>query len=927
MAYPDNPEFIDFVDERTEPAEVEGEEHSITAGDYTYSLNEVPDTEFSISCTGDVNGSYTVSFTNAAPGSGCVYVNPLNGNVLHCATDAPDDLTWSYWGRGTANNKRMLEQYRAPIEDVHKVARQFWVSATFPASQGVNTAKGNGEIAGRLVEYNGGTQDFSSITFDNPGYYKAIRLALDSAGAIAFSQGEEASSRVLCDDPPAIPESKTLAIVFLHDGANITDDDVVNTLIEVSYHSGDPGSGGSGDVAKYQYASGVVSGDAVCLTAPNTVNKADADDDDRVPAIGFVEEILDETYCTVRSSGAFDFSSKTTSYDSLTFGQQVYLSTAAGRITQTRNETPDEWDQPLGVALSSTRIQIAIGAATKNRGGDDPDPEGGKRKYESGVAEAEFVYLKTDAETVDEAKADSKDTIPAIGIVDKIIDATWCLVKNNFWWLTSEHGGKTPGNLTPDVAGTMFFISQTVEGEATKVVATNPEYYFQEACKQIDDAGTKFLICCGQAYKPEPDDPDDGYDADCASDVNVGQTVYLDANGVARKTDATDDAKKDAVGIVKAVNAANNRCSIVRPPNVYDPGANYIGGEYLLDPSTSGAWGLASNILFCPGHWKVRIGWGRGASLGGVLVDIKVYGKCKVPGDDEGGDDDPSDGRLIGFFYADFYIAPTTWVELVPGSPPNYVIPCDNTNPAAVTGVVLNCEDDGTHIVCGVLVYGLYGSGYTPGQPYFALGAPATQGEIDKVIVLGKYIKEAGVGHDSGGIFVDPKPPVYADPDGGDPVPLTNFVALEDPVPFPSPYDKLRGTDGTHVLGKVSGNWDSKLAEWLMELPTGVQSVDFFAKSTGAGAGAFLELDLCRGSDDVSVLSTKAKLVTTGDGVRGDTLPQSGNSAGHIRAVIDQTKMPVSPGETLYWKYTPNGIFTTDPYGIGVMLNRYAVKG
>ena len=189
MAYPDNPEFIDFVDERTEPAEVEGEEHSITAGDYTYSLNEVPDTEFSISCTGDVNGSYAVSITNAAPGSGCVYVNPLNGNVLHCAIDAPDDLTWSYWGRGTANNKHMLQQYREPIENVHKVARQFWVSATSPASQGVNVAKGNGVVAGKLVEYNGGTKDFSSVTFDNPGYCKAIRLALDAAANLTYSEG------------------------------------------------------------------------------------------------------------------------------------------------------------------------------------------------------------------------------------------------------------------------------------------------------------------------------------------------------------------------------------------------------------------------------------------------------------------------------------------------------------------------------------------------------------------------------------------------------------------------------------------------------------------------------------------------------------------------------------------------------------------
>ena len=929
MAYPDNPAFIDFVDERTESAEIEEEEHSTTVGEYTYSLNEVPDTEFSISCTGDVNGSYTVSFTNAAPGSGCVYVNPLNGNVLHCATDAPDDLTWSYWGRGTANNKRMLEQYREPIEDVHKVARQFWVGATSPASQGVNVAKGNGEIAGKLVEYSGGTQDFSAMTFDNPGYYKAIRLALDSSGSVTYSEGEEAPSRALCDDPPSIPESKTLAIVFLHDAQNIADDDVVNTLIEVSYHSGDPDSGGSGDVAKYQYASGVVSGDAVCLTSPNTVNKADADDDVRVPAIGFIEEILDETYCTVRSSGVFEFSSKATSYDSLTFGQQVYLSTAAGHITQTQNETPDEWDQPLGVALSSSKIQITVGAATRNKaggGGNEPGPEGGKYSYDAGVAEAEFVYLKTDVKTVDEAKANSGSTMRSIGIVDCVIDEDWCLVKNNYWWFTGEHQGKTPGNLTPGSAGDKFYISVTTEGEVQATESLNSEHYIQHACTQID-SGTVFLICCGPASKPQPDNPEDGYDTDCASDVSRGDSVYLDTNGVARKTDATNDAKKDAIGIVKAVNTANNRCSIVRPPNVYDPDSNYTGGEYFLDPNTAGGWDLNSNILFCPGHWKVRIGWGRGTSLGGLLVDIHSYGKLGDSGDDVGGDDDPTTGRLIGFFRAVLNIPVNTWVQDNPTPGSGYVETATYDNANQMRGVVLSSEHDSgpDEYIIAVLVRGLHGSGYVANQPYYVGSTP---GALVPGITLGKYKKCGGAGRETGQVFVDCAPSEYIDPDGGDPVPVHNYAEQLNPAPVANPYDKIRDNDGSTAA--ISSDYNSLAndgREWLVELPVVIESVDFSARSTGAGVGAYLELDLCRSSDGASVLSTKAKLVTTGVGNRGDTLPQSGHSTGHVRAVIDTTKMPIDPGETLYWKYTRCGVYTTAPYGIGVITNKYGMKG
>ena len=932
MAYPDNPEFIDFVDERTEPAEVEAEEHSISAGQYTYSLSEVPDTEFSISCTGDVNGPYTVSFTNAAPGSGCVYVNPLNGNVLHCATDAPDDLTWSYWGRGTANNKCMLEQYREPIEAVHRVARQLWVSATSPASQGVNIAKGNAEIAGKLVEYNGGTQDFSSITFDNPGYYKAIRVALTSAGSVTHSEGEEASSRALCDDPPAIPESKTLAIVFLQDGASITEANIVNTLIEVSYHSGDPDSGGSGDVAKYQYASGVVSGDAVCLSSPNTVNKADADEDDRVPSIGFVEEILDETYCTVRSSGLFDFSSKSTSYDSLIFGQQVYLSTAAGRMTQTRNQTPDEWDQPLGIALSAARIQISIGAATKNKQGgvdpDDPTPvdpdKGAKFKRGAAVSERDFVYMDADLETVKLAKADADETMPAIGIIDSEVDATWCIVKNNYIWVVADHNDLYPGGLTPGAAGDIWYISVVTAGDVdAPPLAANPEHYVQIAVRQIDAGGTKFLICCGPAAKPQPSDPDDGYDCACANDVSIGDSVYIDSLGVARRTVATDDAKVNAIGIVSAVNQANNRCTIVRPPNVYRPAQGYAAGEWVLNPDgTPGAWLHIEGVAVWPvGSWKVRIGWGRGVvyPLTGLLVDIKNYGKMAGPGDDDGTDADPHPDRVTGRYTAPGAGTVNSWAEFSTQPELWGVTGSDWESPSSVAGVILASEHDviGDKWYWTLLEKGLHGADYTPGAQYYAIAS----GQIAAKVGLGKYKKLAGIGQEDGRLLVCPGPVEYCDPDGGDPVPIIPFVEVMFPVPTANYYDKMRDHDGS--TSAITEDYVSD--EWLVELPTIIASVDFFAKSTGAGAGAFLELDLCS-SLTGTLLSTKAKLVTTGVGVRGDTLPSSANSAGHVRAVIDNTMLPIDPGETLYWKYTRNGAYTTAPYGIGIQINKYGVK-
>ncbi|MBN1593430.1 MAG: hypothetical protein JW941_09340 [Candidatus Coatesbacteria bacterium] len=929
MAYPDNPEFIDFVDERTSPAEIEGEEHSISPGVYTYSLNEVPDTEYSISCTGDVNGSYTVSFTNTAPGSGCVYVNPLNGNALHCATDASDSLTWSYWGRGTANNKRMLEQYREPIEDVHKVARQFWVSATSPSSQGVKIAKGNVEIGGKLVEYNGGVQSFSSVTFENTGFFKAVRLGLNSSGSLAYSEGVEAASRILCGDPPSMPESKTLAIIFLQDGVDISEEAIVNTLIEVPYHSGDPDSDGVGDVAKYQYNTGVVSGDAVCLVSPNTVGKADADEDSKVPAIGFVEQILDETTCTVKSSGTFSFSGKSTTYDALAFGQQVYLSTVAGRIAQTRNQVPDEWDQPLGIALSSTKIQITIGAANKNKaggGGDEPGPEGGKYKYLSGVAEGEFVYLKSDGETVDEARADSSGTMPAIGVVDELIDASWCIVKNNYQWAISEHGGITPGGLVAGSAGDVFHISVTAEGEVQTSQSINPDHYSQMACKQIDESGSQFLICCGPALKPEPVDPDDGYDYNCASDVGVGDAVYLDTTGVARKSDATDGSKCNPKGIVKAVNAANSRCNIVCPPNVFDPTTNYSGGDYFLNPAESGGYALRSNILFSPGHWLVRIGWGRGASLGGIQVDIKNYGMFGDPGEDDGGDSDPKPGRETGCYTAGSNVTPGTWAELMPSPSAVQATSADWGTGTHVLGPVLSTEYNPSLCkwVWKVLTRGLHGSGYSPGVRYFCTSA----GAIAAKVAFGKYIKLAGIGQEDGQLLVCPGPVDYLDPDIGDPIPVTGFVEILDPAPVHGQSDKIRDWDDSSSGSPRSSNWVSRPV--LCELPTVIKAIHFLGTSTGIGLGSYSLLDVCRLSDGASLLSTPAKIVATGDGTRGNTLSQDttyGISAGHIAAVIDESKLPVAAGDAIYWKVTidDGSGFTTAPYEFGIVLSKYGV--
>lgn len=925
MGYADGPDFKDFVDERTESILIEDEQHSITAGKLTYSLDEVPDTEFSISCVGEINGAYSVSFTETAPGSGCVYVNPLNGNVLHCSSDAPDNLTWSYYGRGTANNAAMLNQFQQPIVENAKVARQFWVSATQPPSQSVNISKGNCIIAGSVLQYDGGTKSFSSITFEKTGFWKAIRVALDASGNIKTAEGDEAASKSECPNPPGIPQTKTVAIVYLQDGATIGDGDIVNTFVEVPFYTGDPGSdGGTGDVATYQYASGVVSGDEVCLISSNTVDKTDASSDSRMPGIGFVERILDDVYCTVRSSGLFDFSGKQTSYDDLAPGGTVYTGTALGKITQTQNKTPGQWDQSMGIAVSSSRIMINIGSATRNDEGSRPDE--GRYKYGAGVAEAEFVYLKEDNKTVDEAKADSDSRMPAIGVVDEIIDQDFCIVRNNYIWKTSEHEGKTPGSAVPDEAGTQFYISPDIEGQVTNLATASPDIWIQPACIQLDDAGTEWLIQVGPATKPEPPNPDDGYDADCDSEVSVGDAVYLDADSVAHRAIASQDDKKDVIGIVKAVNSANTRCSIVRPPNVYDPKGSYEEGEYFLSASSPGQWGKLVQVA--PGNWKVRVGWGRG-DTGGLLVDTKDYGKFGEPGDGNGESDPGTIGeRIIGHYLCSSALLKGRAVTsyLANGRPwCEYASNDDEKNVKGLVLVSTWSEEESAYVI-SVLERGIYygaAGQFEANRPYFVAD---TGGSLSGIAAKGKYLKQVGVGHPDGHdrLIVCPAETVFLLDDTGDPVPVTGYTNQgESYDPLPVGREKIRDNDGSTSSSPIGASFVSK--RFVLEGNTVIDTVDFGVENSGQSASGYLEFDLVD-EEGTSLLSTKAQIAASWAGARKDTIPSSSNSSGTTRAVVDKSQMPLAPGKSLRWTITKNGIYTDDPYDAWVIINKYLVK-
>jgi len=939
MPYPDEPTTLtDWIDEVDPPVatEVVVEEASTS-----YSIGHVPHTNielYPISVIGDAAGALTPSFTDQSPASGHIYINPLNGNVIQSAADVPDRVTFNFYSRGTANNEANLEAVNGVVVEAYQAALFGWVEETTTPSESITAKKGNYEVDGKCVQFEGGTLDLSAYSFTNPGYTVQMRIVVTTAGELRYKAGSEGVDADACEDlePPAYPGSTTIARVFKTDGTVVSSANILNVRAVVSGSgSEDPDED---DEQKFTYDVGVVSGAGVVINGNKNVGLASNDDDDKVPCRGFVVSILDDTYCKVRFPGqTIDFTGKSKGLTDMTAGSYYYLSTN-GSIKSSQHKVVDEWDQMIGVAIDASTLQIICGPATKNEpGGVDPDdsdgpgPEGRTFKRAAGIAVAEFVRLTSDLETVDEAKADSSTTMPAIGIVTELVGDDYCIVKNNYMWITSDHGDALPAGCSVGNAGDIWYISVNTEGEAMSSKSIVTGHVVQVACRQVDAAGTQWLICCGAFETPEPFDVDQGFDCDCDSEVDVGNAVYLDSSAEAHNAIANDTFEKaNVAGIVKAVNGDNTRCTIVRPPNVYDPESTYATGEYFLSNTTAGEWG--SDVLHKPGCWKVRIGWGRGSNQGGLLLDTYIY-----PMDDVDPDDVDPDRRAADYWsYSLLTVGRAVECDVVR----DVVRHASDQTCSELKGICLECTENpdypesGAQYIARVQETGLYdtGSAFANENPIFVIG---TSGLYQQAMQIGAlYKKQVGVpALDSNGDrkLIDIRCGSWShiegvNPDTLEPIPIdtvnTNSPLGTDPVPINVQVIMLN--DGTDSGAKASTDWTSGIQ--ALPGPARILGMDVWAASTGVGSGAYLEFDLTTGSG-ATLLSTKGQITAQGSGVAGDTLPSSPNSSNHQRPVIDSSCCYLTPGQTFGADYTRNGVFSEDPYGIFVRIIADLIKG
>ena len=218
---------------------------------------------------------------------------------------------------------------------------------------------------------------------------------------------------------------------------------------------------------EYTCDSGVAINEWVYISAADTVDEAQADSLATMPCCGVVVYKRTTTSCLVKQYGyLYDESA------SYTAGDEYYVSDAtAGAIT---NVAPGVWPQRVGIAKNSECMKILLGdnlgLALTNI-----------YSMASGTgAIGEWVYITATDDTVDEALADAAATMPSIGVIVEVVDATTVRVKT---------GGKFSEASKGWTAGDKVYIDPSTAGAVTNTIPVG-HIVQQVATVKSDDATT-----------------------------------------------------------------------------------------------------------------------------------------------------------------------------------------------------------------------------------------------------------------------------------------------------------------------------------------------------------------------------------------------------------------------------------------------------
>lgn len=231
-----------------------------------------------------------------------------------------------------------------------------------------------------------------------------------------------------------VSNAATLVLSYGDDYTNVVFSGATGAFVDLS------------DCKLYTCATGVAVGEWVFASGADTVTEADSDALATMPSIGVAVYKPTATSCYVKQTGyAYDSSGPWVT------GATYWISGTAGQITTVM---PGVWPQQAGIAVSTQRFKILLGPNLGLVHTNVYNNAGGV------VAVNNWVYITAVNSEVAPALATLAATMPAIGVVVEVIDATTCRVR-----VSGKHSQAT---LT-FVASDDCFVSTAVAGAIVNV--------------------------------------------------------------------------------------------------------------------------------------------------------------------------------------------------------------------------------------------------------------------------------------------------------------------------------------------------------------------------------------------------------------------------------------------------------------------------
>ena len=922
MTKPTEPDFRDHLDRPVTSVQVTGESHTPTITDLEYNLKyEVDETE-DFSC-----GALDVIHTGVPVEGEVLLIFP--NHVIHHSTAASVEQLWNYHRRGTSLDETILNEPHPFIKAAYQAATMFDI--TKAGDYTYDVAPGNASAGGvdvPEVSYDGSEgnsieDDASDIT---AGKWCKVGLSIvpdgEGSGDLVTECSESSATELL---------AKASLVAVIPNGMPIghiihRKDSALNAASIYPYY-GRAYGGGTVDLSgEYDQDGTLTRGDCVCLSkaVSGQVDKSNSDEDDFMPAIGFVSEVITASRVRVQCSGAFEFFEGDTNYGALAIedlGATAYVSSLPGQVwLDSWFNSP--WAQSMGEVLEANVLYIVVGEAAKDN--DTYNCDAGLLIGMFACREGNFAFP---------CNYTLPDTdMPAYGIVISKPSPILCVIKNNFVWRIADFGDARPKGVTAGVIGDKWWAADGGYAQDTEPSVAGQGR--EMVCRQHDAGGDAFLIDCQHSNWDII--AKEGY-IECHTSVQEEDAVYLmTGTNVAYPAiaDGLDDdaGKYRCVGVVIDVGThdGKKKGKLIGDGGIFGSTHAVATGCYYLSTATPGNW-FPGATTWSPSDWKVSVAQGLGYSFGSgefagkpaCRVDLSIHVKQEE-------EEHHKYEVEVGDWNAGTYVVDkpidikSSYV--VGGQTFYYCVLSDSSNGNTPLGlltsvgdtlpsgnVVINVKTSGPwNYTAGVLVIGKWYYSDSSNNLVAAVG-PGRKKMFGKAVATAYgfqiIVGWGGYGDLNGNLVPD----TDYDPTAAD--------GAFDPVPEHQ-HEKIF-TDNTDTGAKMDVNGYIG-PEIVSDGHMVITSVSARMQNSGTDGTGYVIID-CKDGLGASYLDTVGQ-IDADAGAAGDIVTGSADLGTNQQCVMDRSDFPIAPGEVFYVSGIPSEAYDTYGFGLSIVVKYYYVK-